>query len=88
MSDTPHHMTLHATAFNHFKPTEGQFEVMEALSAAAKRYADTIDLALDNGPDKTYILQRFREIAMWVNVALTRNPDGSPRICFSKRIST
>lgn len=72
-------MSLHSTTFDYLMPTEGQKEVMDALRAASKLYANTVDRALDEGPDKTYILRRIRETAMWINVAITRNPDGSPR---------
>ena len=72
-------MSLHPSTFDYLKPTDGQIEVMNALRAETKRYADVLDQALDDGPDKTYILRRVRETAMWINVALTRHPDGAPR---------
>ena len=52
---------------------------MNALRGYTKEYAERIDQALDDGPDKTYIMRRIRETAMWINVCLTRHPDGSPR---------
>ena len=70
---------LHPSTFEYLKPTEGQVDVMNALRKVTADYATTIDQALDDGPDKTYILRRIRETAMWINVALTRLPDGSPR---------
>jgi len=72
-------MSLHPFTFDYLKPREGQIEVMNALREETKHYANVLDQALDDGPDKTYILRRVRETAMWVNVALTRHPDGSPR---------
>ena len=72
-------MTLHPSAFDYLKPTDGQVDVMNALRKLSKDYAQAIDQALDDGPDKTYILRRIRETAMWINVALTRHADGSPR---------
>src|SRR5665213_61850 len=71
--------TLHTSTFEYLKPTDGQAEVMNSLRKTTADYAATIDQALDNGPDKIYILRRIRETAMWINVALTRNADGSPR---------
>ena len=71
--------TLHASTFDYLKPTDGQVEVMNSLRKTAADYAAAIDEALDDGPDKTYILRRIRETAMWINVTLTRNADGSPR---------
>ncbi len=71
---------MHPSTFEYLKPTDGQRDVMDYLREITRRYADTIDHALDDGPDKTYILRRIRETAMWINVALTRHADGSPRV--------
>lgn len=72
-------MNLHPLTFDYMKPTDGQVDVMDHLSKVTADYANVIDQALDDGPDKDYILRRIRETAMWINVALTRNADGSPR---------
>ena len=72
-------MSLHPSTFYYLKPREGQIEVINALREYTKEYAERIDQALDDGPDKTYILRRIRETAMWINACLTRHPDGSPR---------
>ena len=71
--------TLHCSTFEYLKPSDGQVEVMNHLRSVTAQYAKEIDQALDDGPDKTYILRRIRETAMWINVALTRHADGSPR---------
>lgn len=70
---------LDPSTFAYLKPTQKQQDVMEHLRAASRAYAEVLDQWLPDGPDKTYILRRVRETAMWVNVALTRHPDGSPR---------
>lgn len=72
-------MTLHHSTFDYLKPTDDQLISMGFLRAAAKRYADEINVHVPEGPDKTYALRKVREIAMWVNVALTQHPDGAPR---------
>ena len=72
-------MSLHPSTFDYLKPREGQIEVMNALREYTKEYAERIYQALDDGPDKTYILRRIRETAMWINVALTREANGAPR---------
>ena len=72
-------MSLHPTTFEYLKPSDGQIEVMNHLRKVTADYAAQIDQALDEGPDKTYILRRIRETAMWINVTLTRLPDGTPR---------
>lgn len=72
-------MPLHETTFGYLQPTETEFAAMSELRAAAKAYADTIERFVYEGPDKTYLLRKFREVAMWANISVTRNPDGSPR---------
>lgn len=70
---------LHPSTFEYLKPSDSQMEDMATLRAAAKAYAGTLDSVLQDGPDKTYALRKVREIAMWANVAVTRQPDGAPR---------
>ena len=70
---------MHVTTFEYLKPTAEQIEKMERLRTAAKAYADIIDATLPEGPDKTYTLRLMRTVAMWANVAITRQPDGAPR---------
>lgn len=72
-------MSLHPSTFDYLKPREEQINVMNGLREYTKEYAERIDMALDDGPDKTYILRRIRETAMWINVCLTHHADGSPR---------
>ena len=71
--------TLHNSTFDYLKPTGDQMSDMADMRAAAKQYADAIEGTLLNLADKTYALRKLREVAMWVNVAITRQPDGSPR---------
>jgi hypothetical protein len=72
-------MALHSSTFHYLTPTDAQIMDMTSAREAARDYAGTINLVVPDGPDKTYILRKLREVAMWVNVAITRNPDGSPR---------
>ncbi len=72
-------MPLHYSTFDYLKPTEVQLSTMEVARAAANEYANKLDALLPDGPDKTYVMRKVREAAMWVNIAITRNPDGSPR---------
>jgi hypothetical protein len=73
-------MELHEDTFEYLKPTEDQVEAMALASDAVRDYAAHLERILLDGPDKTYIMRRVRETAMWVNVAITREADGSPRI--------
>jgi len=72
-------MSLHPNTFEYLKPTDEQISDMAVLRAAAKTYAEALDNLLPEGPDKTYVLRKHRENAMWANVALIRQPDGTPR---------
>lgn len=70
---------MHYSTFEYLKPTPDQLEKMEKLRKAAADYCDLLEKSLPAGPDKTYIIRNHRANAMWVNVAITRHPDGAPR---------
>lgn len=72
-------MSLHPSTFGYLNPTEQQKATMEGARNAAALYAQYLQQALPEGPDKTYVLRKLREVAMWANVAITRETDGSPR---------
>ena len=72
-------MGLHPTTFEYLKPTDEQIATMGKVRVASANYAEILGKFLPEGPDKTYILRQVRQIAMWANVAITREPDGSPR---------
>lgn len=70
---------LHSSTFEYLNPTDDQKETMAELRSASKAYAELVDHMLPDGADKTYVLRRIRETAMWINVAVTREADGTPR---------
>lgn len=70
---------LHPTTFGYLKPTDEQMTRMATMRHAAKDFAELIERNVPDGSDKTYILRKLRELAMWVNVAITRDAYGSPR---------
>ena len=72
-------MSLHDSTFSYLKPTDEQLTVMATARDAAYTYAAVLDAILPEGPDKTYVLRKVRETAMWANISITRHPDGSPR---------
>lgn len=72
-------MALHPSTFEYLKPTDEQIAEMSIIRSAGKTYAECLDSVLPDGPDKTYAMRKLRELAMWANVAITRQPDGSPR---------
>jgi hypothetical protein len=70
---------MHPSTYEYLKPTDVQLEHMAQVRAAAKAYGEVLEQMLPDGPDKTYVIRKHRENAMWANVAITRQPDGSPR---------
>lgn len=70
---------MHPSTFKYLGPTDVQKADMEIVRSAAAAYADCLASMLPDGPDKTYALRKHREVAMWANIAITRQPDGSPR---------
>ena len=70
---------LDKTTFQYLKPSEEQQRAMEAVRWAAFEYSSKLEALVPDGPDKTYLLRKLREVAMWANVAITRQPDGTPR---------
>jgi hypothetical protein len=69
----------HSTTFDYLKPTDERTEKMAKVREAAAIYAGALLVNVPEGPDRTYLMRKLREVAMWANVAITRNPDGSPR---------
>lgn len=70
---------MHPSTYDYLKPTDEQIERMVRVRAAAKAYSEVLDAELPDGPDKTYVMRNHRSNAMWANVAITRQPDGTPR---------
>lgn len=71
---------LHESTFGFLAPTEQQIATMNQCRLGAAQYAALLEQLLPDGPDKTYILRRVRETAMWVNVSITCEVDGTPRV--------
>ena len=72
-------MSMHPSTYEYLKPTDDQLEAMAKVRSAAKAYGDALEALLPDGPDKTFVIRAHRSNAMWANVAITRQPDGSPR---------
>ena len=72
-------MSLHPATFDYLIPTDDQIKRMAILREAFAGFAVMLEANLPDGPDKTYVLRKLRECAMWANVCVNRNPDGSPR---------
>jgi hypothetical protein len=70
---------MHQSTFDYLNPSDDQKRAMFILRDAAKTYAAVLDAHVQDGPDKTYLLRKLREVAMWANVAVTMHPDGAPR---------
>lgn len=69
----------YVSPYSYLKPTDEQLAAMDKLREAAEAYGQAIAELVPDGPDKTFAIRNHRTTAMWVNVAVTRQPDGSPR---------
>ena len=69
---------MHKSTYEYLEPTAAQKAQMADLRTAAKVYSDAL-VGLPDGPDKTHTLRLHRTTAMWANVALAAQPDGTPR---------
>jgi hypothetical protein len=70
---------LHETTFDYVRPTDEQMSTMAILREAAGDYAQLLEDNILDGPDKTYLLRKLREVAMWANIAVTRQTNGEAR---------
>lgn len=71
---------MHSSTFEYLNPTDDQKADMGICRKAAAEFAETVMPIMPDGPDKTYAMRKFREVAMWINIAITRNADGTPRV--------
>ncbi len=72
-------MNLDPSTFHYLKPTGAQIVDMDDVRGAAAIYADIIQRVVPDSADRTYALRKLREVAMWVNIAITRVEGGAPR---------
>lgn len=72
-------MPLHPSTFQHLKPSDEQLQIMAVVREDFDSFAARLDANLPDGPDKTYVMRKLREVGMWSNIAIARHPDGSPR---------
>lgn len=70
---------MHPSTYDYLKPTDEQLELMAKHREAARVYGEALDALLPDGADKTYVIRKHRENAMWANVSITRESDGTPR---------
>ena len=70
---------FHSSTYQYLKPTEGQMDTMAEVRNRIDQLSTFLDLTLPQGPDKTYLLRKLREVGMWANVCITREADGRPR---------
>lgn len=71
---------MHPSTFAYLRPTDSQVVTMERVREAARFYCTILETELPDGPDKDFVIRAHRANAMWANVAITREVDGSPRI--------
>lgn len=67
------------STYEYLKPTDAQGASMARVREAAAAFSAVLAAELPDGPDKTWVIRNHRTTAMWANVAITRQPDGTPR---------
>lgn len=72
-------MALHRSTFSYLQPTADQLDAMGLCRSACANCADVLVQHIPDGADKDHALRLLREVSVWANIAITRNPDGSPR---------
>lgn len=70
---------MHGSTYQYPKPTDTQLDQMQAAGEAISDLSRKLEEILPDGPDKTYLLRKLREVGMWANITITRLADGSPR---------
>ena len=70
---------MHDSTFAYLQPPQAQIDRMQECRVSFAELANFLDEIVPDGPDKTYLMRKLREVGMWANIAITRNPDGSPR---------
>lgn len=70
---------MHSSTYDYLKPTDAQIAKMAEAREAARVYGEALERILPEGPDKTFCIRAHRSNAMWANVAITRQADGTPR---------
>ncbi len=70
---------MHRSIFEYLQPTEKQVSDMARVRGAFADLLPVLNLYLPDGADKDRAVQYLRTAAMWANVAITRESDGSPR---------
>lgn len=70
---------MNPTTFEYLKPTDAQLETMQKMRDAFAKIAREVDDTIRPGEDKDYVIRLIRSAAMWANVAITREADGTPR---------
>ena len=72
-------MSLHPSTFEYLNPTDAQLQQMADVRHVFAEFVAYIEVHVPDGADRAYVVRRLRECAMWCNVAITRNADGTPR---------
>ena len=65
--------------FEYTTPTPAQKQDMDIIRQAAQHFVDAVHVIVPEGPDRTYLIRKFRECVMWAMISVVKMPDGSPR---------
>ena len=65
--------------YEFLQPTEAQQEKIQRIRNAIRGLSEFLEQELPEGPDRTYLIRKLREVAMWANITITRDQYGVPR---------
>jgi hypothetical protein len=71
---------MDTATFQRLTPTVPQIAAIEKMRYAFADLVSTVEQHVPEGPDRTYIIRQLRTCAMWANMSITHNADGSPRV--------
>lgn len=70
---------MHPGTFDYLKPTDGQVKTMQTVREGYAALCRLVDTNCPAGADKDHAIRILRESAMWANICITRESDGTPR---------
>jgi hypothetical protein len=65
--------------FERLAPTDQQLANVTHMRGAFGLLLGEVMAHVPDGPDRTYVIRQLRTCAMWCNMSITHQPDGSAR---------
>jgi hypothetical protein len=72
-------ISMHEDTFQRLTPNDEQAAAIATMRSAFGLTVAAVLANVPEGPDRTYVIRQLRTCAMWCNMSITHQPDGSPR---------